>query len=425
MIEHMFVLDEIAEIDALRTALRARLAAIDPSSLTPGDAQRLVAQGEQFARLGAWIKARFAVASAGDEAWKREGFRSPADWLAAQHGTSKTQATNELALATQLPSLPAVDAAMAAGELPVLNARAIAEAAAVAPHEEQRLVKLAKTGTINEVAAACEKVKHAADPDPAARRERIRRQRESRVWFKDGVGHLHLSGPADEIARVANTIHDAAGKRLRAQKAAPDAEVEPIEAHRYDAAVDAILADGADTAPPPVGADAKIIMRIDHTAFLRGYSLDGEICEIAGVGPVPVSVVWDWFDAAFITAVRVKGTTITDVVHLGRKFKALQVTALQAKDPACVAKGCGKTWNVQRDHDTGWVVTHTTSTDDANHLCPECHRKKTAGWHLHPPDDDGKRELVPPHHPTHPDQELRDVLNHAADQIRRQRGEVA
>lgn len=422
----MFVTDDLVEIIAMREAIRARLAAIDPESLPPADAQLLVDSGEQLARLGAWTESRFALAAAGDEAWKREGFRSPADWLATRNGTSMAQATGEFALATQLPSLPAVDAAMASGALPLLNARAVADAAAVAPHEEERLVDLARTGTIGDVAAACELVKQAADPDPDARRERIRRQRACRIWFKDGLGHLHLSGPADEIARVANRIHDGAGKRLRAQKAGPAlAEPEPIEALRYDAAVDAVLSQGSGSGAPPAGSDAKIIVRIDHTALLRGRTTDGEVCEIPGVGPVPVSLVWEWFDAAFIAGVHLRGTTVTDVIHLGRRFTAPQVTALQARDPVCVANGCSNTWNLQLDHDTGWAITHTTSTDDADRLCPRCHRKKTAGWHLHPPDRAGKRDLVPPHHRTHPDQELRFALSQAAQSVRRARGEVA
>lgn len=63
-------------------------------------------------------------------------------------------------------------------------------------------------------------------------------------------------------------------------------------------------------------ADAKIIVRIDHSAFVR-HTEPGETCEIAGIGPVPVSVVEEWMDDAFIAAILTEGEDVTKVVHLG------------------------------------------------------------------------------------------------------------
>ena len=43
---------------------------------------------------------------------------------------------------------------------------------------------------------------------------------------------------------------------------------------------------------------------------------------------------------AFLAAIVTKGTEITKVVHLGRKFTSEQRTALQWRDPICARKGC-------------------------------------------------------------------------------------
>ena len=40
-------------------------------------------------------------------------------------------------------------------------------------------------------------------------------------------------------------------------------------------------------------------VRVDHSAFLRGHTEAGEVCEIAGVGPIPVSVAQRLADDAF------------------------------------------------------------------------------------------------------------------------------
>ncbi|MGH2704161.1 MAG: hypothetical protein ACRDJ4_03430 [Actinomycetota bacterium] len=38
------------------------------------------------------------------------------------------------------------------------------------------------------------------------------------------------------------------------------------------------------------GPVARVHVRVDHSALLRGHSVSGEICEIPGVGPIPVAV---------------------------------------------------------------------------------------------------------------------------------------
>jgi hypothetical protein len=117
---------------------------------------------------------------------------------------------------------------------------------------------------------------------------------------------------------------------------------------------------------------------------------------------VPVSVVRDWMDDAFVAAVLTKGEDVTKVVHLGRRFTAKQRTALQWRDPECCVQGCTNTLRLEYDHDTGWATTRTSQVDDADRLCPLDHKRKTAGWFLAAAEANGKRPLIPPNHPDHP-----------------------
>jgi hypothetical protein len=64
----------------------------------------------------------------------------------------------------------------------------------------------------------------------------------------------------------------------------------------------------APVLPGPTGANAKIIVRIDHTALARGHTEPGETCEIDGFGPVPVDQVRAWMTDAFLAAVLTDGT---------------------------------------------------------------------------------------------------------------------
>jgi hypothetical protein len=146
----------------------------------------------------------------------------------------------------------------------------------------------------------------------------------------------------------------------------------------------------------PAGADAKIIVRVDLPSLIRGRAVSGETCEIAGCGPIPVSVVKHWMQDAFLAAVLTDGTEIHQVIHLGRRFKSLQKTVLQWQDPVCARKGCSNRLGLEYDHFEDWALTHTTRTTAAKRFCHTDHALKTAGWLVSEPDADGQCTFAPP-----------------------------
>ncbi len=144
-------------------------------------------------------------------------------------------------------------------------------------------------------------------------------------------------------------------------------------------------------------------MRVDLGVLLRGYAIEGEVCEIAGFGPVAVSAVRDMIDTddPFLTAVVTKGQKLLGVAHLGRRPNALQQTALQWLYPSCANEACSAQARLDYDHRIDWSRTRFTVLDLLDRLCPHCHALKTRqNWSL--VEGRGKRALVPPEDARHP-----------------------
>jgi len=167
---------------------------------------------------------------------------------------------------------------------------------------------------------------------------------------------------------------------------------------------------GAPDRPPPkktgrkLGfSPAKVIVRVDLDTLLRGVVAEGELCEIVGYGPVPVSVIEELIASgnAFIAAVLTRAQQIQGVFHFGRRPNALQSTALDFLYPMCAVKGCNARAGLQSDHRKDWIKTKFTVFDLLDRLCPHHHRLKThKGWAL--VEGTGRRDFVPPSHPRHP-----------------------
>ncbi len=81
-------------------------------------------------------------------------------------------------------------------------------------------------------------------------------------------------------------------------------------------------------------------MLVDHEALVRGHALDGETCEIPGVGPVSVEWVRKLLGTAFVTAIIKKGEDITTVAHFGRHIPAELRTAMIVSGRECSIEGC-------------------------------------------------------------------------------------
>jgi hypothetical protein len=126
-----------------------------------------------------------------------------------------------------------------------------------------------------------------------------------------------------------------------------------------------------------------VIALVDHTALVRGFVEGDECCIIKGIGPVPVTTIRTMLNDAFLACVVADGVDIRSVVHIGRRPLAAQLTALYARDRACVVPGCHSEDHLEVHHVIGWTNTKLTTLDDLALLCSHHHDLATyEGWGL-------------------------------------------
>jgi Domain of unknown function (DUF222) len=134
------------------------------------------------------------------------------------------------------------------------------------------------------------------------------------------------------------------------------------------------------------------LLRVDVEALCRGALQGQELCEITGVGPIPVSVARELLGDAIVKLIITRGVDVLNVTHLGRGPTAAQRAALLWMNPACSVEGCHRN-RVEFDHREPWVQTRHTRLDELDPLCEFHHDLKTRlGYALAP--GTGKRPMV-------------------------------
>lgn len=374
-------------------------AAFDAALFSVEDAWVLVAQATTIERMAATVKALAAARAADGATWKAAGERSPAHHLARATGTSVSTASEILETAQRLEAMPALAAATRAGELSPAQSAAVADAAVVDPSAERRLIEVARRSSLAELRQECGRTKAAARPDAEVRRRAIHDSRYLRSWTDaEGAWNLRMRDNPELGAEVMAAI-DALRDRLFAA-ARGEGRTEPTEAYAADALVALARGAGAGTGRR---SRAKIIVRVDLPALLRGQVCAGETCEVAGFGPVAVSAIRDLIDTGdpFLAAVVTKAQEVVGVAHLRRRASAHQQSALEWLYPTCAAEGCTSVAWLENDHRVDWARSHITVLDLLDRLCSHHHDLKSLdGWALVA--GRGKRAFVAPDHPSHP-----------------------
>lgn len=379
----------------------------DAALMTPRDAEEMLDDAAAVEKMAATVKSLLAARIAGTEVWKLRGERSAARDLARRTGSSVGRAQAAIMTGRLLCDLPVASAAAKRGELSPDQAAAIADAATDDPDAEERLVGVAKSGSLGELRKECARTK-ANVCDPEDRRRRIHDRRYLRSWTDpEGAGHLHVLENPEVIAEILSRV--APVRDDLARTARGTGRHEPLEAHAADAL--RRIVGGGNRLEASVRGATKILVRIDLDALLRGYPGGDETCEIAGFGPVAVSAVRDMLETGdpFLAAIVTKGANIVGIAHLGRRPTARQRSALEWLYPTCAAEGCNSLTFLEFDHREDWSKTRLTVFDLLDRLCHHHHDlKTTARWSL--VEGRGKRAFVAPDDPRHP----RHAKRHAA-----------
>jgi hypothetical protein len=305
------------------------------------------------------------------------------------------QAGEAIDTARRLSQLPGVAAAARSGELSAQQAAAIAGACGADPGAEPRLLEKARTSSLGELRDECARTRAAADPDPEARRKAIHDERYLRGHTDaEGAWHLHMRDNPEvgaEILAALGPIRDRLFKAARAE-----GRHEPAEAYAADALAELARGGVAASGARAARSRAKVIARVDLLALLRGRPVEGELCELAGFGPVAASAIRDLIETGdpFLAAVVTKGEQVVGVAHLGRRASAAQQTALEWLYPSCAVEGCASAAFLENDHCVDWSASHVTVLDLLDRLCSHHHDLKTIdNWALVA--GRGKRAFVP------------------------------
>ena len=415
--------DRSVDVAALVCGLVTQLCSVadstDPGSWSATEAEAVVAATTSLVNAAGYLGVVAAKRVGETGAHQRCGDRTEAHHLARVSGIGVGAARTALITLERAGSLASTRAAMARGELSGRQAAAITEAAAVDPSAEGRLLRMAKARGIGQLEEECARVRAAAAPDDEA--ERHRRARSERgCWTRnnrDGSAEVRYRSTVDDVAEIWSVIaayrdrlfrdgtHDPDNPTSFAQRAA-DGLVDMARA----AARSGGMAVAEPTLPldglapeRPAPTPAKVIVRIDWDALVRGYPIDGETSEIAGIGPVPVQAVRDMIASGdpFLAAVVTQGQNVHTVAHLGRQPNASQRTPLEWLNPRCRAERCDRTIGLEVDHRIDWEPTKVTLLDWLEWMCRHHHLLKTnEGWRLVP--GTGIRPFVPPTDPRHP-----------------------
>jgi len=385
----------------LRSAIAGYAATFDAGLLSKEQAAQVLTDAATIESIAATIKALAAARSADTGAWKDAGDRSAAHHLARSTGTSVAQAGEAIETGRRLGNLPLASAAARAGSLSAQQAAAVADATKVDPAAEARLVERARASSLADLREECLRTKAAARPDAESRRRAIHADRFLRSHTDaEGAWHLRMRDNPEVGAEILAAIAPFRDKLFRAAR--DDNRQERSEAYAADALAELARA-GGEAGGRRVGSQAKVIVRVDLGALLRGYATEGELCELAGFGPVAVSAIRDLVDTGnpFLAAVVTRGVQVVGVAHLGRRATVHQQTALEWLYPACAVEGCSATTWLENDHRLDWAKSHLTVLDLLDRLCTHHHDLKSLhGWGL--VDGHGKRPFVPPGDARHP-----------------------
>ena len=390
------------QVTEIEERLAAAVAGLDPDDLPASQAPGLWRALDRVGRQVAAAKTLVARRVDDSRVWQAEGHASAVEYLAAHGGTSLGAARADLETSKALPELPATRAALLDGSVSPAQGSLIAEAAKVNPAAECDLVFAASRESFRELKDRSQRAKAAGDPDPEATQRRIHQARCLREHIDaEGAWNLHARGTKVDGARIHAALAPVIEELFTDDRRA--GRRERPEARAFDALVHAVDAHG----PSRGGLGGRRVrreglIRCDLGALRRGVVDGDEVCEVAGVGPVPVAHAVDLLGEATWRLLVTRGVDVLNVTTLSRKATTAMLAALAWQHPTCAVQGCGRTL-VEIDHRADWAATHRTRLDELDPLCDPHHDLKTyQGWALVA--GTGPRPFVPPDHPHHPRQ---------------------
>jgi len=321
---------------------------LEPEALRGSDAMALVASFSRLEHLAAAGKALSARRVSETGVYELEGHRFAGEWLASETGDSLSGALSVLEAAEQVARLPELDEAVRSGELSAAQAKELAGAAVIDPASTRELLEAARTENLEGLRRRCAQVRAAkASAEDAERRaRRLHRSRRLRTFTgDDGAFHLDARLSPEAGASVLARLREEAEKIFSSRRT--EGLRESSQAYLADALVALVTRTGESDGHRP---KALAHLRVDLSALRRGSTGPGELCEIAGVGPVSVATARELLGDSIAELLVTSATDVHAICHLGRAVPARLRSALLERDRCCVVPGCGQTRNLEIDH---------------------------------------------------------------------------
>ena len=389
----------LQSLSEVRGALAGVARRFDPALAFIEECERVIIEASAITNIANIVTALAAARVAeGDRGGSGAG--SAAQRVASTTGTTAHQTRRLIQTGKRLRKLDATREAAQNGELSPDKAEAVADAATADPDSEKRLLGAAASESVSELRDECAKVKARADRNPDATRQRIHRERSLRHWkTPDGVAHLHLAGPAPDVAEIRAALEPFIEAAFKAAR--EEGRRETFEAYGFDGAV--AMARVARHGTPTTKRRRSryhAIIRADLEALIAGTVEGEEICEIDG-SPISVAALRDLLGDSIVHLVLTRGQDVGHVTYLGRGLSAAQHIAELWQNRRCIVEGCPAVLGLEDDHETPWAEHHTTTLANNRRECRQHHDLKThEGWAL--VEGTGRRPMVPPDDPRHP-----------------------
>src|SRR5437870_1408205 len=371
-------MSELAELKGAVKTIRRIVADLEPGRVRGDDALTWLSAFVDVERLGAAGRTLMAARVEQSNVWRQSGERSAVHFLAHTTGTSVGRAQSVLETAARLEQLPATADAFRTATLSESQVQEVAAAAAVRPASEARLLARAN-GTLKHLRDECRRVRHAGT-DEQARYDAIRRNRFLRTWT-DGEGAVcgQFRTTPDAGARMLAALDAEIDRVFKAARR--DGRREPRAAYAVDA-LEALVCSSVGAGEGRKPPRTVINVLVDYDALVRGHTLVGETCEIAGIGSLPVSIVRSWQRDAYLSLIVTHGVDIKAVTRATRYVDVDQRRALAVRDRSCVVEPCDADSRLLRDHRVPFARGGPTEIDNLQHLCPFHHALQTKGWRL-------------------------------------------
>jgi hypothetical protein len=354
---------EAADLSSAIEAIASFVSGFEAGRYAGEDAATLVAWFTRAERLCAAGKTVAAARVAESHGHLRSGHRTPAEWLASVTGESMGEAIDVLQLADTFRDHPDVDQAFRDGKLSRSGAKLVAGAVRVNPEAGEKLVDGAQHDTFRQLRQRClnAKAEGRSEEDAARADAAIRAKRRCRTWTDtDGAFRLDALLTPDAGAALAAALAVESNRRFAEARTA--GQRESGECYAADALVALVTAPPAEEGTgstseagrtPGGGARAIVTLRVDLDALQSGSLGPDGVCEIPGVGPVPLDTARSLMGDAITTLVVTNGVDVTTVCHLGRSIPRALRTAVVERDRVCVVPGCDVSTGLEIDH---WMV---------------------------------------------------------------------